>query len=130
MGVVLSLVVFLFAKSIANAIDSVAKFGYWIASFTVSVVAFQGYSLRKGQQNRSTRSALRATNLPPVLYLRSFDTEGEAPVNHLNKTKYKLMTIETLAIGEACVLGPVIAIANPLKPSATRHLQLSEVSFL
>jgi hypothetical protein len=84
--------------------------------FVVSLISLILWIHKKKNQKTLDETLANDKRLP-VLFLRSFEQDEEAPLtifDALSKGSKKLISYEELAIGDAKLLGPVIAIASPL----------------
>jgi hypothetical protein len=119
-GQLIGMMVFIFAiiifnASISSIIDVSAKTLYFILGHLIVAISYLIWMIRKNAQMTLDES-INNDKRPPVLFLRSFDKDGEAPLtiyDAVSENSKKLITYEDIAIGYATMIGPVIAIASP-----------------
>lgn len=111
------LLVFVFHSELSGITDFPGGELYYILGLAVALISWLVWMARKNNQKGLTES-IEADRRPPVLFLRSFDKDGEAPVSifdAVSKNSKKLITYEDVAIGYTGMVGPVIAIASPYR---------------
>lgn len=104
-----------------NGIDSMLELRngrglYGLLGLLVFVISLIIWIVKKSNQ-QTLDETLVNDKRSPVLFLRSFEQDGDAPLtifDAVSKGSKKLISYEELAIGYAKLLGPVIAIASPL----------------
>lgn len=108
---------FIFRQQVGSLLEVPGNIGYYALSIIVGVASWIIWKIRKTKQPNLITN-LENDRRPPVLYLRSFHVDGDAPfigTELANQNAKKILTYEDMAIGYAKMVGPVIAIASPMK---------------
>jgi hypothetical protein len=111
------IIILMLSVSISSIVDMKAKALFYFLELIIAVISWLIWRVRKNFQKTLQESVAEDTR-PPVLFLRSFDKDGEAPLSIMDavsKDSKKIITYEDIAIGYAEMIGPVIAIASPYR---------------
>jgi hypothetical protein len=115
--VVFGALLFAFRNGISNLVNFSGSGLYNLLALLIALFSFCIWLIKKSNQ-QTLQENMQTDKRPPVLFLRSFETEGDAPLtifDAVSKGSKKLITYEDIAIGYTKMVGPVIAIASPLR---------------
>ncbi len=115
--VVFGALLFAFRDGISNLVNFSGSGLYNLLALLIALFSFCIWLIKKSNQ-QTLQENMQTDKRPPVLFLRSFETEGDAPLtifDAVSKGSKKLITYEDIAIGYTKMVGPVIAIASPLR---------------
>lgn len=118
MGIIIfGALLFAFRDGISNLVNFPGGGLYNLLALFIAIISFCIWLIKKNNQ-QTLEENMQTDKRPPVLFLRSFETEGDAPLtifDAVSKGSKKLISYEDIAIGYTKMVGPVIAIASPLR---------------